>query len=104
LIIPPLPQNNKNRAFARFFAQIAIYRANAHLPVGRLALKPPYTHRYSSPIKSNLPAFGNSQKIYAISADYRLPRAEKYVMMGKMIYIEQKEGKTYGTESQRFSK
>jgi hypothetical protein len=51
-----------------------------------------------------LPAFGNSQKIYAISADYRLPRAEKYVMMGKMIYIEQKEGKTYGTESQRFSK
>jgi hypothetical protein len=41
LIIPPLPQNNKNRAFARFFAQIAIYRANAHLPVGRLALKPP---------------------------------------------------------------
>ena len=76
LIIPPLPQNNKNRAFARFF----VYgRAEATRSV-------------------------NSQKIYAISADYRLPRAEKYVMMGKMIYIEQKEGKTYGTESQRFSK
>ena len=76
LIIPPLPQNNKNRAFARFF----VYgRAEATYSV-------------------------NSQKIYAISADYRLPRAGKYVMMGKMIYIEQKEGKTYGTESQRFSK
>ena len=58
LIIPPLPQNNKNRAFARFF----VYgRAEATRSV-------------------------NSQKIYAISADYRLPRAGKYVMMGKMIY------------------
>ena len=76
LIIPPLPQNNKNRAFARFF----VY----------------------GPAEATRSV--NSQKIYAISADYRLPRAEKYVMMGKIIYIEQKEGKTYGTESQRFSK